>query len=76
MVLFVGDYVEEVGVVFLAEAGSEEVGFGHLADALFIEDIFEMLEGKSVLKDVKVGDCLTLFNRVGEGGGGEQQGSC
>ncbi len=35
-----------------------------------------MFKGKGVLEDVEVGDCLTLFDRVGEGGGGQQQGSC
>ena len=76
MVLFVGNHVEEVGVVFLAESCSEKVRFGQLADTLFVENIFEMLEGKSVLKDVKVGDSLTLFDGVGERRGGEQQGNC
>ena len=76
MVLFVGGDVEEVGVVFFAEAGGEEVGFGHLANTSFVEDVFEVFEGKSILEDVEVGDCLTLFDGVGEDGGGEQQGSC
>ena len=76
MVLFVGYNVEEVGVVLCAEAGGGEVGFGKLADALFVEDVFQVFEGQSVLEDVEVGDCLTLFDGVGEGRRGEQQGSC
>jgi len=54
----VGD-VFEVAVVEVAEAGGEEVAFGHGADAEFVEDVFEMLE---------------LGWRLVSGGGDEERG--
>jgi hypothetical protein len=39
----VGD-VFEVAIVKVAEAGGEEVAFGHGTEAEFVEDIFEVLE--------------------------------
>ena len=44
MLFFVVGDEFEVVVVFLSEAGGEEVGFGHHGESALVEDVFEMLE--------------------------------
>lgn len=52
VLLLIVDDEEQVLVVLGGEASVDEVLLAHHADATFIEDILEMLEGKSVLQDV------------------------
>lgn len=74
--LIAGD-VKQILVIQGREAGIDKVLLAHHGDATFVEDILEMLEGKSVLQDVQVSDsCLSLFGWVSESGRGEEESCC
>lgn len=57
MLFLVVDDVFQVVVIVAAEACCEEFGLGELAYAALVENVFEVLECESILKDVNVGDC-------------------
>ena len=50
-----GDFFQ-VGVESRVEAGRGELFFGEVGEAFPVECVFEMLEGKSIVEDVGVGD--------------------
>ena len=50
-----GDFLQ-VGIESRVEASLSEVGFGKVAETFSVESVFEMLEGKSIVEDIGVGD--------------------
>ena len=74
MLFLVVDDVLKVVVVAGGVAGGRKVRLGHHADAFFVEDILEVLEGQGILENVGVRDGgLTLVDWV-SGGNGSQEG--